>query len=95
MVLSHLSSVNIFIKYSLQITILLLITSKLHKDDITNGLLAIIIITLKSSPSEQLNTTHCLARPLAKSFVVSVFPVPAGPAGAPPKSSCNAPIRHK
>ena len=24
---------------------------------------------------------------LAKSFVVSVFPVPAGPAGAPPKSS--------
>ena len=30
---------------------------------------------------------------LARSFVVSVFPVPAGPAGAPPKLSLNAPIR--
>ena len=40
----------------------------------------------KSRPSEQLNTTHCIAKALARSLVVSVFPVPAGPAGAPPKS---------
>ena len=51
--------------------------------------------TLKSKPSEQLKTTHCLARDLAKSFVVSVLPVPAGPAGAPPRSNCKAPIKHK
>jgi len=44
---------------------------------------------LKSKPSEQLNTTHCFARAFARSFVVSVLPVPAGPAGAPPKSSYN------
>ena len=43
--------------------------------------------------SEQLNTTHYLANALAKSLVVSVLPVPAGPAGAPPKLSYNAPIR--
>lgn len=49
-------------------------------------------IALKSSPSEQLNTTHCLAIALAKSFVVSVFPVPAGPSGAPPRYNFNAPI---
>jgi hypothetical protein len=35
--------------------------------------------------SEQLNTTHCLAKALAKSLTDSVLPVPAGPAGAPPK----------
>ena len=34
--------------------------------------------------SEQLKTTHCFAKALAKSLVVSVLPVPAGPAGAPP-----------
>ena len=56
---------------------------------------SIVAITLKSRPSEQLNTTHCLASALAKSLVVSVFPVPAGPAGAPPKSSCNAPMRQR
>ena len=42
--------------------------------------------------SEQLKTTHCFARALAKSFVDYVFPVPAGPAGAPPKLSFKAPI---
>ena len=46
----------------------------------------------KSRPSLQLKTTHCLARALARSFVVSVFPVPAGPAGAPPKIICSAPM---
>ena len=58
--------------------------------------------TLKSSPSEQLNTTHCIAKALAKSFVVSVFPVPAGPAGAPPvqikkimKKWYSAPTHHR
>lgn len=47
----------------------------------------------KSIESEQLNTTHCFAKALARSFVVYVFPVPAGPAGAPPKLSLRAPIR--
>lgn len=44
-------------------------------------------IILKSRPSEQLKTTHCIAKALARSLVVSVFPVPAGPAGAPPKTT--------
>ena len=34
---------------------------------------------LKSKPSEQLNTMQCFPNALAKSFTVSVFPVPAGP----------------
>jgi hypothetical protein len=42
--------------------------------------------------SEQLNTTHCLANAFARSFVDYVLPVPAGPAGAPPRFSFNAPI---
>lgn len=48
---------------------------------------------IKSIESEQLNTTHYLAKALAKSFVDSVLPVPAGPAGAPPKFNLSAPIR--
>ena len=28
----------------------------------------------------------------ARSFTVSVFPVPAGPAGAPPRLKCMAPV---
>ena len=36
-------------------------------------------IALKSKPSEQLNTTHYLAKAFARSLTVSVFPVPAGP----------------
>ena len=47
---------------------------------------------MKSIESEQLKTTHCLAKALARSLVVYVFPVPAGPAGAPPKLSLRAPI---
>jgi hypothetical protein len=43
--------------------------------------------------SEQLKTTHCLAKALAKSLTDYVFPVPAGPAGAPPKLSLSAPIK--
>jgi len=46
-----------------------------------------------SISSEQLKTTHYLARALARSFVDSVLPVPAGPAGAPPRFSWRAPIR--
>ena len=34
--------------------------------------------------SLQLKTTHWMARALARSFVLSVLPVPAGPSGAPP-----------
>ena len=46
----------------------------------------------ESTSSEQLKTTHCLARALAKSFTLSVLPVPAG---APSRSSCRAPIKHR
>lgn len=35
----------------------------------------------------------CLAKALARSLVVSVLPVPAGPSGAPPRLSFRAPIR--
>jgi hypothetical protein len=42
--------------------------------------------------SEQLNTTHYIPKPFAKSLVLSVFPVPAGPAGAAPSLICNAPV---
>ena len=34
----------------------------------------------------------CLATALARSLVDSVFPVPAGPSGAPPRLSFSAPI---
>jgi len=34
---------------------------------------------------EQLKTRHYTARAFDKSLTVSVFPVPAGPEGAPPK----------
>jgi len=50
------------------------------------------VIIIISIVGEQLNTTHYLARALARSLVDSVLPVPAGPAGAPPKSSLRAPI---
>jgi hypothetical protein len=46
-----------------------------------------------SISGEQLKTTHYLASALARSLVVSVLPVPAGPAGAPPLLSFSAPIR--
>lgn len=50
-------------------------------------------IAMKSSWSEQLKTTVWMARAFPKSFVVSVFPVPAGPAGAPPNLRWRAPVR--
>lgn len=49
-------------------------------------------IAIKSSWSEQLNTTVWIASALPRSFVVSVLPVPAGPAGAPPNFRCRAPV---
>lgn len=45
-----------------------------------------LALTLKSMPSPQFVTTHSKPSALARSLVVSVFPVPAGPAGAPPKN---------
>lgn len=48
---------------------------------------------MKSIESEQLKTTHCFANAFAKSLVDYVFPVPAGPAGAPPRLSFKAPIK--
>jgi hypothetical protein len=47
-------------------------------------------IARESSVSPQLVTTQRNARPLARSFTVSVFPVPAGPAGAPPRKKVSA-----
>ena len=38
----------------------------------------------------QLNTTHWSPRDLARSLVVSVLPVPAGPDGAPPSMKLRA-----
>jgi len=35
---------------------------------------------------------HYLAKAFARSLVVSVLPVPAGPSGAPPKFNYKAPI---
>jgi len=49
-----------------------------------------LAIVFTSSPSEQLNTTHYIAIAFARSFVVSVFPVPDGPSGAPPYCKCLA-----
>lgn len=49
-------------------------------------------IILYSIYSEQLNTTHNYPNPLLKSFVDSVFPVPAGPAGAQPNFMFTAPV---
>ena len=49
-------------------------------------------IILYVTPSLQLYTMHCRARFFAKSLVVSVFPVPAGPAGAAPKFKYSAPV---
>ena len=49
-------------------------------------------IVFTSKPSEQLNTTQQIAKAFARSLVVSVFPVPAGPAGAPPYYKCFADV---
>jgi len=43
-------------------------------------------------PYDQLKTTHYFATPFAKSFTDYVLPVPAGPAGDPPKFNLSAPI---
>ena len=43
--------------------------------------------------SEQLKTITGSPTPLPKSFVVSVLPVPAGPAGAPPIVKLRAYVR--
>lgn len=45
--------------------------------------------------SEQLNTIQLIATALPKSLVVSVFPVPAGPLGAPPYLSAKADVKVK
>lgn len=51
-----------------------------------------LLIILYSICSEQLNTTQNIPIPFAKSFVLSVFPVPAGPAGDAPNLIFNAPV---
>ncbi len=47
-------------------------------------------MNLASSPSPQLNTTQKRPSARARSLTVSVLPVPAGPAGAPPSDSASA-----
>lgn len=49
-------------------------------------------IILKLIWSLQLNTTQYFPRALERSFVLSVFPVPAGPDGAAPNFKCKAPV---
>ena len=49
-------------------------------------------IILYSICSEQLNTTHNIPKPFAKSFVLYVLPVPAGPAGEAPSLMLIAPV---
>lgn len=54
-----------------------------------------IPVIVNSNGTICLFTKHCFPRALARSFDVSVFPVPAGPSGAPPKHIFNAPVRVK
>ena len=49
-------------------------------------------IILKLIWSEQLNTPQYFPNAFERSFVLSVFPVPAGPDGAAPSLSYNAPV---
>ncbi len=49
-------------------------------------------IILYSIWSEQLKTTHNIPSDFARSLVDSVFPVPAGPAGAAPNLMFKAPV---
>lgn len=50
-------------------------------------------IDLKSNPSEQLTTITYMPKDLPRSLTVSVFPVPAGPLGEPPRCRCSAVVR--
>ena len=50
----------------------------------------VLAITLEFIWSEQFITITQMARPRPRSLVVSVFPVPAGPAGAPPRMRRSA-----
>ena len=70
--------------------LILLNSSKQHHAPAAARPLKKLAIMLISIVGEQLNTTHYLARALAKSFVDSVLPVPAGPAGAQPIFKCKA-----
>jgi len=72
--------------------LILLNSSKQHQAPAAAKPLKKLAIILISIVGEQLKTTHCLARAFARSLVDSVLPVPAGPAGAPPRSSLSAPI---
>lgn len=73
-------------------TWILLNSSKQHQAPADASPLKNLATIKWSIPSEQLNTTHYLAKAFAKSFVDSVFPVPAGPAGAAPNLMLIAPV---
>ena len=64
--------------------LILLNSSKQHQEPELANPLKNFLIAMKFKPSEQLKTTQGTARAFARSFTVYVFPVPAGPSGAPP-----------
>jgi hypothetical protein len=67
--------------------LILLNSSKQHQaPEAARPLKKVATIVCVMSP-EQLKTTQCFAKALARSLVDSVLPVPAGPAGAPPRFS--------
>jgi hypothetical protein len=71
---------------------ILLNSSKQHHAPLELNPLKKVPIMVYSISGPQLNTLHSLAKFLARSLVVSVLPVPAGPDGDPPKLSLIAPI---
>jgi len=76
---------------STSILILLNSSRQLHAPVYTNPENSFAII-LYSIWSLQLMTIQKMPQALAKSLVLSVFPVPAGPAGAAPSLICMAPV---
>ena len=59
-------------------------SSKQHQQPEEANPLKNLLIPWILIPSVQLNTLHMTPTHLDKSFTDSVFPVPAGPSGAPP-----------
>lgn len=63
---------------------ILLNSSKQHHDPEPAKPLKNLYIAYAVRPSEALKTTQYMPQAFARSFTVSVLPVPAGPSGAPP-----------
>ena len=59
-----------------------------------NGLYIMVPMFFDGGVISQDETRKPFNKPtLAKSLTVSVFPVPAGPAGDPPRCRCRAPVK--